>query len=182
MELRINNRKILALMICLMTVGLAITGDWQSIGHDPCLTASSNSYMNLTNSTPILDSNSTLMQAQGWNVGNRSLELQSNASLDVDLLKAATCKAHSSPDHTCYWNPMSPVTGKLCKVCDQTCRSVQKSLNFIQFAIGVTLLTSCTPVATIVTNLVTSDFIPLEFQLTNSTNQPESTPIQFQPL
>ena len=165
MELRINNRKILALMICLMTVGLAITGDWQGIGHDPCLTASSNSYMNLTNSTQTLDTNSTLMQAQGWYVGNRSLELQSNESLDVDLLEAATCKAHSSPDHTCYWNPMSPVTGKLCKDCDQTCRSVQKSLNFIQFAIGVTLLTSCTPVATVVVNVVTSDFIPQEFQV-----------------
>jgi len=151
-------------MICLMVIGLAITGDWQSIGHDPCLSASSN-YMNLTNSTPTLDSNSTLMPAQGWYVGNRSLELLSNESLDVDLLEAATCKAHSSPDHTCYWNPMSPVTGKLCKDCDQTCRSVQKSLNFVQLSIGATLFITAVPFSATTLLLIASDFVPLEMQV-----------------
>ena len=166
MQLRINNRKILALMICLMATGLAITGDWQGIGHDPCLTASSD-YLNLTNSTStyVLDTNSTPIELQGRYAGNGSLEFLSNESLDVDLLEAANCKAHSSSVHTCYWNPVSLVTGKLCEDCDQTCRSVQKSLNFIQFAVGATLLTSATPIATIVANLVTSDFIPLESQV-----------------
>ena len=162
MELKITTRKILALAICFMITGLAIMGDWQGIGHDPCLAASPHNFSFTSNTTMLsvhANANST-KSMQEWNAGSGSLE-----SLDREMLQASHCEARSSSGHDCYWNPVSRVTGKLCKDCDPVCRSVQKSLNFVQFALGVTLLTSTIPVATITTSLVTTQFLPLELQV-----------------
>ena len=139
-------------------------GDWQGIGHDPCLAASPYNF-SFTNNTTTLSvhantSSTDTKNMQEWNTGSGSLEL-----LDREVLQASYCEAQSSSGHDCYWNPVSQVTGKLCKDCDPVCRSAQKSLNFVQFAIGVTLLTSTIPVATITTNLVTTEFLPLELQV-----------------
>lgn len=163
MELKIKTRKILALGICFMITGLAIMGDWQGIGHDPCLAASSYNSSSFTNKTTTLSVHanaSSTKNTQEWNTGSGSFEL-----LDREVLQASHCEAQSFSGHDCYWNPVSQVTGKLCKDCDPVCRSVQKSLNFVQFALGVTLLTSTIPVATIVTSLVTTQFLPQELQV-----------------
>ena len=163
MELKIKTRKILALAICFMITGLAIMGDWQGIGHDPCLAASSYNFSSFTNNTTMLSVHanaSSTKNMQEWNTGSGSLEL-----LDREVLQASHCEAQSFSGHDCYWNLVSQVTGKLCKDCDPVCRSVQKSLNFIQFALGVTLLTSTIPVATITTSLVTTQFLPQELQV-----------------
>lgn len=164
MKLRMKARKIVALMICFIIAGLAIMGDWQGIGHDPCLAATPYN-LSFTNNTTTLSAHANTSSTetenmQDWNIGSGSLE-----SLDREVLLSSYCEAQSSSGHDCYWNPVSQVTGKLCKDCDPVCRSVKKSLNFVQFALGVTLLTSATPVATISTNLVTTEFLPLELQV-----------------
>ena len=164
MKLRMKARKIVALMICFIIAGLAIMGDWQGIGHDPCLAATPYN-LSFTNNTTTLSAHANTSSTetenmQDWNIGSGSLE-----SLDREMLLSSYCEAQSSSGHDCYWNPVSQVTGKLCKDCDPVCRSVKKSLNFVQFALGVTLLTSATPVATISTNLVTTEFLPLELQV-----------------
>jgi hypothetical protein len=73
----------------------------------------------------------------------------------------------SSPDN-CYWNQFSPITKVDCFACPPICRSVKQSLNFIQFAIGVTVFVLVIPISRVVLMVLISDNLSPENQVRNS--------------
>ena len=73
----------------------------------------------------------------------------------------------SSPDN-CYWNQFSPITKVDCFACPPICRSVKQSLNFIQFAIGVTIFVLVIPISRVVLMVLISDNLSPENQVRNS--------------
>lgn len=152
----------------MLITGVVIASDWQSIGHDPCLmvtprTSNLSSTINSTNTSASLWSNKATLD------GNYSSLPEdyflSNDSVGEMLLKANYCMSQSSMENTCQWNPLSPITGKLCKECYPVCRSVHKSLNFIQLLIGIMLFTTAVPMSSVTLFLVASEFTPLEKQV-----------------
>ena len=50
-----------------------------------------------------------------------------------------SCEAANFTDYNCVWNQKSFVSGSFCEECDPVCRSAEKSLNFLQFCIGVAI-------------------------------------------
>lgn len=72
----------------------------------------------------------------------------------------------SSPDN-CYWNQFSPITKVDCFACPPICRSVKQSLNFIQFAIGVTIFVLVIPISRVVLMVLISDNLSPENQVRN---------------
>ena len=72
----------------------------------------------------------------------------------------------SSPDN-CYWNQFSPITKVDCFACPPICRSVERSLNFIQFAIGVTIFVLVIPISRVVLMVLISDNLSPENQVRN---------------
>ena len=154
----------------MLIVGAVIVSDWQSIGHDPCLTVTPRT----TNLSSTLFSITSNDSASLWNDkatldGNYSSFPEdyylSNDSVSELLLKANYCMAQSSVENTCHWNPLSQVTGRLCEECYPVCRSVQKSLNFIQLLIGIMLFTTAVPMSSVTLFLIASEFTPLEKQV-----------------
>lgn len=73
----------------------------------------------------------------------------------------------SSPDN-CYWNQFSPITNVDCFACPPICRSVKHSLNFIQFAIGVTIFVLVIPISRVVLMVLISDNLSAENQVRSS--------------
>ena len=50
------------------------------------------------------------------------------------------CEQFSSVQgYSCFWNPVSRVTGQHCEHCREACLSSTYSLNFVQFCIGISL-------------------------------------------
>ena len=158
----------------MLIIGAVIVSDWQSIGHDPCLKAfPGNSQANNLSGT--LFSTSKNISTSLWNNTEATLDgnyssfpedyFLSNDSVGELLLKANYCTAQSSVENTCHWNPLSLVTGKLCEECYPVCRSVQKSLNFIQLLIGIMLFTTAVPMSSVTLFLIASEFTPLEKQV-----------------
>lgn len=70
----------------------------------------------------------------------------------------------SSAD-SCYWNQFSPLTKVDCFACPPICRSVRRSLNFIQFAIGVTIFVLVIPISRVVLMVLISDNLSPENQV-----------------
>lgn len=173
-ELGVAVRKRFILSFSMIIVGAAIISDWQSLGNDPCLLAvpetndANNTTLLFANNSRYLWQDNSTYDASYPIHGNNSMEghvSSNNSSLEEVLLKAIYCKARSSMDDTCYWNPLSRVTGKLCKECYPVCRSVQKSLNFVQLSIGATLFITAVPFSATTLLLIASDFVPLEIQV-----------------
>ena len=67
------------------------------------------------------------------------------------------CESFSGPPYNCFWNPNSRITGEYCPRCEPLCRSSDHSLNFIQFAVGVSLITPGFVMSRIALTLLTSD-------------------------
>ena len=79
---------------------------------------------------------------------------------DLDSCDSNTsciCESFSGPPYNCFWNPNSRITGEYCPRCEPLCRSSDHSLNFIQFAVGVSLITLAFPVGRATLTLITSD-------------------------
>jgi MFS family permease len=137
---RVDNRIILGLCLIFALVGSILVGDWQSIGHDPCSSAS-------------LDTASEMHCN-----GTYSL----NSSCYTQLVE--NCEALSSSGHECFWNPQSEVTGEFCNTCLPVCLGKQKSLNIYQFSLGVLLLALST-LGFVFTSAITSEITAVESQV-----------------
>ena len=138
---KVSNRAILLFCLLATLAGSLLSSDWQAIGHDPChdtfsRTALENStvYSQQTNTTDSETTNEHLLI--DYDDDSTPLLPSINSSLSV----AEHCTGMSVTDHACYWNPLSRVTNKLCIRCHPTCRSKQKSINFIQFCIGICII------------------------------------------
>ena len=165
----VANRAILLFCILATLLGCLISSDWQAFGHDPChYTLSSTSF------------NDTLIQLENdtaYTKFNKTLDTQDLSSVTIDehfivppsinasLLHANHCIAMSTEEHTCYWNPVSRVTGKLCIECHPACNSEQKSINFVQFSIGLSLILFISQLFLTSVFSVASDYTPKRYQV-----------------
>ena len=119
--------------------------DWQSIGHDPC-----------REGFPVNDS--TYAQPH-----RDELTLAPNEYVTAE--GDQECRNLSTRGSECFWNPNSRVTGEYCIECFKVCRSVEKSLNFVQFSIGALLFATTLSPFQISPVMLVSEVIPLKYQV-----------------
>ena len=180
------------LLFCILAtlVGSLLASDWQSIGHDPCSYAFSktNPPFNATHDNSTVssrtDSPQNVTQNQQeviddiiYNNGTGDsillssdfdeylVEGTSPLSVNGSLFFADHCKNMSTEHHTCYWNPISRVTGKLCIECRAVCRSERKSVNFVQFCFGICIILFVSQLFLTSVYSVASDYTPKVYQV-----------------
>ena len=141
-------------LFCALSGSVLIT-DWQSIGHDPCSSASPNS-----STTDDIFNDSSLYSGDYFT--NETLTSKTS-SLSLDLLEG--CIAQSTSSDHCFWNPQSRVTGDFCNSCAPSCLSKEKSLNIVQFCIGALLVASSASVGFVFISAVTSGITSIESQV-----------------
>jgi hypothetical protein len=127
--LKANNRIMVGLSLIITLVGCVLISDWQAIRGDPCHSSFSNAA-------------SAYNTTSGYN-GTQQL---------VD-----TCMAQSNSSHKCFWNPQSRITGDYCDTCEPSCLTLQTSLNFYQFNVGVFLTAIGALLGFIYNNALNSD-------------------------
>ena len=89
---------------------------------------------------------------------NNSIDFGTIDDLDYcDSNASYICEAFSGSPYNCFWNPASRITGQYCSRCEPLCRSTDHTLNFIQFALGVSLITPGYVMSRITLTLLTSD-------------------------
>ena len=156
---------------------MLISCDWQSIGADPC-------YNHITIAHP---SPSVMMSGSGSgslevevSPPNNTLSVSTTLSMheprssqikehqytlkEIHVL-ANVCRGANTSEYTCYWNQYSQFTGKLCAECHPACRSVEKTLNFVQFSIGISLVMTGLAVLPTMAFLTASDYTPKRLQV-----------------
>ena len=78
--------------------------------------------------------------------------------LDLCEMNAScVCEALSGPPYHCFWNPNSRLTGEYCPRCNPLCRSVDYSLTFGQFLVGLIFLVFSYQIGHTTLTLVVSD-------------------------
>ena len=157
-KLRVDNRKVFMFTLILAIVGGFIMSDWQSIGNDPC--SAINTPELVARELPPLDTSL---------LPTLSSEGQQSSDNTTTLQLREACEALSTPEDQCHWNPVSQFTGKYCHDCYPVCRSVQRSLNFFQFCLGVSLVSLSIPISTVIIAVIASDVVSLEKQVGNAT-------------
>lgn len=156
-----NNRLLLGVSLVLILIGVILIGDWQAIGHDPCLqseTSTVNGTYSGYNSSDLNDfSNhfSTLSATETDSIENCSLS----------SFRQVSCESWSTSSHQCFWNQKSRITGEFCGTCHEVCLSEQKSMNFYQFCIGVLLISVTLPVGFVAIPAILSDITSVESQV-----------------
>ena len=97
----------------------------------------------------------------GYNVTTTDLELNSCECDDASCI----CEAFSGPPYNCFWNPNSRITGQYCPRCEPHCRSTDHSLNFVQFIIGVCLISASWPMSRLTLSVLVSDAVGANSQV-----------------
>lgn len=81
------------------------------------------------------------------------------------IYNAARNKCASMTDDRCHWIPDSLVTHKTCKDCQPICRSLSRTMSFIQFVAGSIWFMLTYPVAEVALPIVISDSIQKDYQV-----------------
>ena len=146
-SLRVNNRIVLIVALVMSLTGTILTADWQAIGQDPCHIQFTNAQ---TSNASWNSSDSNLNSLRGSFVNGTTLDLtnvRDSNFHEIDPLmsnisdfQADICIAGSSESHECYWNPVSRITGTVCSLCRQVCRTESMSVTFVQFSLGMGLI------------------------------------------
>ena len=74
-----------------------------------------------------------------------------------EMNASCVCEALSGPPYHCFWNPNSRLTGEYCPRCNPLCRSVDYSLTFGQFLVGLIFLVFSYQIGHTTLTLVVSD-------------------------
>lgn len=111
----------------------------------------------------VIHSGSDQLLSSIADIQNVRLEDHPEFRIKPELLDASDL-CLSSPDN-CYWNQFSPITRLDCFACPPICRSIQLSLNFIQFVIGVTIFVLVIPISRVVLMVLISDNLSPENQV-----------------
>ena len=158
-------------------LGSVLIGDWQGIGHDPCSSANIIGPFNTSTNGSGLEENdysqSGMFSADSaLNSGGDSIYslpfsdgISSSSNSSLNNWWVESCEALSSSSHQCFWNPKSRITGEFCNTCHKTCYSEQKSLNFYQFSLGMSLIALSGILCTVFVPIVISGYGTLEQQV-----------------
>ncbi len=167
--------------------GYLIISDWQAIPFDPCTNCSPYHHPNLLKNisacensfhndsfkelNSMLDTNSYLRSKQRSTLeSNLYLAEPSNTLVLYDddySIVANKCMSISLPHHTCHWIPFSLIAHKDCEDCPPICRSIEQTLSFPQFMIGMALLVATNPLVWFPMIAFISNQAPLEMQVRN---------------
>ena len=94
------------------------------------------------------------------------MELSSIASQLTSVNASCVCEAFSGVSgFHCFWNPHSRVTGRDCERCARLCRSHDRSLNLVQFLVGMSTVTAVIAMGRISITLIVSDALAGESQV-----------------
>ena len=177
---------ILALLISVAAA--VLLADWQSLPYDPCTEYSLYYHPELVdryireikNSSGLLTQDDSLEHYGGllWekSLGGTPLVNETPSAvvshplsanrINMEVIDLAVNKCESLYTSLgCHWTPMSLITGKDCPDCRLLCRSVDKTLNFIQFCLGAVLLLISVPSIRVSLVNVTSDYVNKEIQV-----------------
>ena len=85
--------------------------------------------------------------------------------LDLSAQPEYGCEMLAPPQYKCYWNQHSRVTGEVCFECPPICRSEYKSLDFVQYCIGVAIFVLTIPISRVVLMVLISNSLSKEHQV-----------------
>ena len=169
-NLRLNSRMTFIIAIITSIAATALMADWQSLPYDSCTDYSLyhnpglvNTYQQEVNNSVLVQQDASFMYRanqgyQGrflWEISldgpsysiiNETPSMTTSHSLSTNQIKmgvvelaAKKCRSQNT-SLGCHWTPKSFITGKVCPDCRLLCRSVHKTLNFVQFSLGALLL------------------------------------------
>ena len=190
MNLRLDNRIMFIAALLTSVAAAVLLADWQSLPYDPCTEYSLyhnpelvERYMTeIKNSSGLLSRDSSLEHYGGllWEKSVDGTPLVNETpsviashppsvnQINLEVIDLAVNKCESLYTSLgCHWTPMSLITGKDCPDCRLLCRSVDKTLNFIQFCLGAVLLLISVPSVRVSLVNVTSDYVNKEIQVSN---------------
>ena len=130
-----NTRKVYITGLVMAVVGLLLMADWQAIGYDSCM--------------------------EGF-AANYSCGSNPCTYVSIDFTERRACEQLSTDDNLCLWNQYSRVTGEYCSECFKVCRSERKSLNLVQFFLGLALYTATIPLILVTSRVLVSEVTPKE--------------------
>ena len=98
----------------------------------------------------------------------QDIEESCNGQCDVTNVTSCVCELFGSDsEYQCFWNPHSRLTGRYCERCRKACLSKKRSLNFVQFLVGVFFLAPGFPMCRISLTILASDALGRESQVSN---------------
>ena len=193
--IKLNSRIITIVGIIFAVTGLTLMADWQSIPYDPCTEfslyhhpelASGASNTSLPPCPTVLpdcpwlnDSlrhNTTAVMTSEEEVAVAAVSLQHMEPFSprhpvvneiAYELAMNVCESLSSSQYHCHWIPNSVITHRHCNACPAICRSVDRTLNFVQFLIGAVIFRLSIVVPTIGIMMVISDAVSRQYQVGN---------------
>ena len=115
-------------MVCTI-IGLLIMTDWQSLGGDPCIKYSLFDHPGLADQYKLQLAESNVSESG-------MVRVQSLQVVEGEVYQLAVNKCEAAGTQ-CHWIPNSLVTGENCNDCQPMCRSTKRTLNFVQFVIGL---------------------------------------------
>ena len=122
-------------------LGQSLMADWQAIGHDICREGHAQIY------------------SDSFNLHNTYVDMTNGSFVTIER---RACELLSTDTYQCFWNPHSQVTGEYCAECLKVCRSVKKSLTFVQFSLGLVLFISTLPLVPVTFRILASEIVPVE--------------------
>ena len=92
--------------------------------------------------------------------------IQSLEMIKEDIYNIAVNKCESLYSmYGCHWIPQSRITGELCTDCPPICRSVYRTLTFIQFCIGAVLIKISLPTSRVSAVNLLTDVVDKDIQV-----------------
>ena len=155
--LRINTRIICIFGLTVSMIGAFLLADWQSIPNDPCTELSlfhnpelADQYRaeNALAISPVANISNSMYYRESRQVFAKIQVLQSFEDSVYNVARNR-CEEARFGNHRCHWIPDSIVSKELCADCQPICRSVDRSLNFIQFLTGATVFQFAHPIVRI---------------------------------
>ena len=161
----VNNRVIAVLGLSISLLGTFLMADWQSIPYDPCTELSLFHHPELADDYNNIESNTS----EAFNIYhdvNESVYIQELQMFEESVYNLARNKCEEANiKHHCHWIPSSPISKEMCSDCQPICRSVDRTLNFVQFLIGAIISEFSQPVARITFTAIVSDQVRRDLQV-----------------
>ena len=186
--IKLNSRVITILGISSSVIGLILMADWQSIPYDSCTEFSLYHHPELAShvSNTSFPPCATVLPDCPWmNDSLHNITAVMTSEEEVAMLQHTeplsprhpvvnqiaykfamnVCESLSSSQYHCLWIPNSVITHRLCHACPPICRSMDHTLNFVQFMVGVVIFRISIPIPDIGIMMVISDVVSQEYQV-----------------
>jgi len=190
---KLNSRIITILGIIFSVIGLILMADWQSIPYDSCTEFSLFHHPELASDVsntslppcPLVLPDCPWMNYSLWHnitavmtseeevtVADMSLQHTERVSSRHPVVNELAykfamnvCESLSSSQYHCHWIPNSVITHRLCHACPPICRSVDRTLNFVQYMIGAVIFRLAFIIPNIGIMMVISDTVSRQYQV-----------------